>query len=91
MSLSRSNFASLNHPNERFSCHLFQCTASCGDGVSVRTVTCVSSSGIKVHEGRCPGDTPVSERPCHSEEECYRWKATSWTQVRFFFVGKRSP
>lgn len=51
------------------------CSAACGTGQQVQTVTCTTRTGAAADEARCPGPKPVISRVCGADAGCtYDWQ-----------------
>lgn len=68
----------------------FQCTATCGQGVKVRDVTCVNklnrNSFTVAEESNClKEEKPATEELCETLPDCPpEWYTSQWTEVRIF-------
>ena len=60
---------------------MLQCSATCGNGIRSRKVTCVNSSGEKIENSNCEaGDKPLEISPCNMGPcEGVDWFTSDWS------------
>ena len=60
-----------------------QCSSECGEGTSIRLITCtLTNNHTVVSDSHCNSTLyPRSSTPCHSEEGCqFEWESGTWSQ-----------
>lgn len=67
-------------PSELVLFLLFQCSVSCGEGISQRITTCRFPNG-RLSETCAENSKPITKQPCNLQP-CPRWTAGDWGKVR---------